>query len=163
MGILGRQFWTTVQLRDPACALSALSDSTALLAPLRRCGPPAAGHFARGCCCSAPASAAPAALRPSGGTGELSMIQSGRRPVPAPAWRLRRLRPPPMVIVLRRLEVGAPVKGREALPHGHSVADCPLLRPSRRLPQPGRHDGIGGASASRFSLLLQGWPLLIPR
>jgi hypothetical protein len=34
-----------------------------------------------------------------------------------------------MVIVLRCLEVGAPVKGREALPHGHSVADWPLLRP----------------------------------
>jgi hypothetical protein len=24
------------------------------------------------------------------------------------------------------------------------VADCPLLRPSRRLAQPGRHEGIGG-------------------
>ncbi len=48
-----------------------------------------------------------------------------------------------MVIVLRRLEVGATVDGREALPHGHSVADCPLLRPSHRLPHPGRHDGIG--------------------
>ena|ERR1019366_3662464 len=42
-----------------------------------------------------------------------------------------------MVIVLRRLEVGATVDGQEALPHGHSVADCPLLQPSRRLPQPG--------------------------
>ena len=72
----------------------------------------------------------------------------GRRPVPASAWRLRRLRPPSMVIVLRRLEVGATVKGREALPHGHSVADCPLLLPSRRLAQPGRHHGIGrGARA----------------
>ena len=72
----------------------------------------------------------------------------GRRPVPASAWRLRRLRPPSMVIVLRRLEVGATVKGREALPHGRSVADCPLLPPSRRLAQPGRHDGIGrGARA----------------
>jgi hypothetical protein len=68
--------------------------------------------------------------------------------VPASAWRLRRLRPPSMVIVLRRLEVGATVKGREALPHGRSVADCPLLPPSRRLAQPGRHDGIGrGARA----------------
>ena len=65
----------------------------------------------------------------------------GRRPVPASAWRLRRLRPPSMVIVLRRLEVSATVKGREALPHGHSVADCPLLPPSRRLAQPGRSGG----------------------
>ena len=52
-----------------------------------------------------------------------------------------------MVIVVRRLEVGAPVRRREALPHGHSVADCPLLRASRRLPQPGRHDGIGVTGA----------------
>jgi len=37
----------------------------------------------------------------------------GRRPVPAPAWRLRRLRPPPMVIALRRLEVGATVKAEK--------------------------------------------------
>ena len=72
----------------------------------------------------------------------------GRRPVPASAWCLRRLRPPPMVIVLRRLEFGATVKGREALPHGHCVADCPLVPPTRRLAQPDRHDGIGrGARA----------------
>jgi hypothetical protein len=53
-----------------------------------------------------------------------------------------------MVIVLRRLEVSATGKNREALPHGHSVADCPLLRPSRRLAQPDRSGGIGrGARA----------------
>jgi len=80
----------------------------------------------------------------------------GRRPVPASAWRLRRLRPPPVVIVLRRLEVGATVKGREALPHGHCVADCPLLLPSRRLAQPGRHYGIGGLGASRRPVTLPG-------
>ena len=34
-----------------------------------------------------------------------------------------------MVIVLRPLEVAATVRARDALPHGHSVADCPLLRP----------------------------------
>jgi hypothetical protein len=62
---------------------------------------------------------------------------------------LRRLRPPSMVIVLRRLEVGSKVKGREALPHSHSVSDCPLLRPSRRLPQPGGHDRIGRCRSSR--------------
>ena len=62
---------------------------------------------------------------------------------------LRRLRPPSMVIVFRRLEVGSKVKGRKALPHGHSVADCPLLRPSRRLPQPGRRDRIGRCRSCR--------------
>jgi hypothetical protein len=34
-----------------------------------------------------------------------------------------------MVIVLRRLEVQHNCQSQEALPHGHSVADCPLLRP----------------------------------
>src|ERR1019366_7003438 len=57
------------------CAVTPLSVSTAPPACLRRCVPPAAGHFGLGCCCSAPPSAAFATLRSSGGTGDLPMIQ----------------------------------------------------------------------------------------
>jgi len=143
MGILGRPFWTRpssgtlrrhstfrpdrLRLRPSDAVgrqqLATSASDVAVRIPLQRPSPP---------------------LRPSGGTGEPLDDPVGRRPVPAPAWAYARLRPPPMVIVLRRLEVGANWQGREALPHGHSVADCPLLRPSRRLPHPGRPDSIGG-------------------
>jgi hypothetical protein len=129
-----------------------LSAPTAPIAPLRRCGRQQLATSASDVCCSASMSAAFVTLRPSGGTAEFSMIHvdGGRA---GSGLGLRRLRPPPMVIVLRRLEVGATVRGREALPHGHSVADCPLFRPSRRLPQPARHDGIGLCRSYRFRSL----------
>ena len=83
-----------------------------------------------------------ATLRSSGGTGELSMIQMDGglcrlrlAPMPAPAASNGDRASPSRS---RRT-----YQSRKALPHGHSVADCPLLRPSRRLPQPGLHDGIG--------------------
>jgi len=56
-------------------------------------------------CGSAPASAAPATVRWSGGTGELSMILVDGRPVPAPASAYRSATP--TVVVLDGLEVGA--------------------------------------------------------
>jgi hypothetical protein len=121
---------------------------------------PAAGHFGLGSVLIG-TSAAIATLRSSDGIGELSRSR-WTAACAGSGWGLRRLRPPPMATVPRRLEVCATVRGREALPHGHSVADCLLLRPSRRLPKPGRHDGIGrGARAhslysfkkSRYSVL----------
>jgi len=124
-------------------AVTPLSVSTAPPACLRRCVPPAAGHFGLGCCCSAPASAAFATLRPSGGTGELSMIQSdgglcrlrlGPTPAPAasngdrapPSRSRRNCRRP-------RSAAARPLRGR--LPSAPALSSASATRP---------HDGIGG-------------------
>ena len=133
------------QLRGLAPSLCSPS-RTAPVAPLRRCGPPAAGHSGLRSCRSPPAYLPFATLRPSAGTGELSVIQVDGGLCRLPAYAYAGSGRLPMVIVLRRLDVGRNCQSREALPHGHSVADCPLLHTSRRLPHPGRHDGIGGTT-----------------
>ena len=109
---------------------------------------PAAGHFHLG--------SALIGIR-IGGFGHPALVgrdrrylddPSGWRPVPAPAWAYAGSGRLPTVIVPRRLEVQRVRQNREALPHGHSVADWPLLRPTRRLSQPGLHAGSGrGARA----------------
>jgi hypothetical protein len=94
----------------------------------------AAGHFALRCVPNAIRVKASWHAALAGGIGELSMIQAGgglcrlRLGAYAGSGRL------PMVIVLRRLDFGATVKGREALPHGHCVADCPPSGPLVGLP-----------------------------
>jgi len=117
-------------------AVTPLSALTAPLAPSDDGGRQQLDPSASDVCCSAPASAAFASLRPSGGTGELSMIQ-----VDGGLCRLR-LGPTPAPAASNGDRASSSRSRRtwqirEALPHGHSVADCPLLQPSRRLPQPG--------------------------